>query len=69
MLRNVLVLVEHPSEAGNPGRFPENLALAASENLDISKVEHSDNGRRVHPERTTHTQRDHTQPLASTHHA
>ena len=42
MLRNVLVLVEYPSEAGNPGRFPENLALAASENLDISKVEHSD---------------------------
>ena len=51
MLRNVLVLVEHPSEAGNPGRFPENLALAASENLDNSKVEHSDKS--TCPRRTT----------------
>ena len=61
MLRNVLVLVEHPSEAGNPGRFPENLALAASENLDNSKVEHSDKS--TCPRRTT-PQQDHHRPTA-----
>ena len=62
MLRNVLVLVEHPSEAGNPGRFPENLAPAASENLDNSKVEHSDKS--TCPRRTT-PQQDHTQAHGS----
>ena len=43
----------------------QKISLCSVRNLDISKVEHSDNCRRVHPERTTHTQQDHTQPHSS----